>query len=109
MITAKEAKELYDQSGAEVDAYLKNTVEKEVKKAAEGGKRSVTIHLGTVPQFEYLVQVITPLQQAVVEKLKELGYQAAIKLDGEKYVPRGWADDDGNGRTVQNYEIVIGW
>lgn len=109
MITAKEAKQLYDQSGAEVDQFLKNNVERKIKDAASSGKRYTTVHLGTVPQFEYLDQVITPLQHAVVDKLKELGYQAAIKLDGEKYVPRGWADDDGNGRTVQNYEVVISW
>jgi hypothetical protein len=109
MITAKEAKKLYDESGAEVDHFLKHTVEINVVSAAKSGKRYATVHLGTVPQFEYLHQVITPLQHAVVDKLKELGYQAAIKLDGEQYVPRGWADDDGNGRTVQNYQIVISW
>ena len=69
MITAKEAKELYDQSGQEVEDYLKHSVEKEVKKAAEGGKRDVFIHLGSVKQFEYLDRTITPLQQAVADKL----------------------------------------
>jgi hypothetical protein len=109
MITAKEAKELYDQSGHEVADYLKYTVEKEVVKAAEGGKRNTVIHLGSKGPYEYLVQVITPLQQAVVEKLKELGYRAEIKLYGESYVPRGLADDDGNGPSHENYGIHISW
>jgi hypothetical protein len=109
MITAKEAKELYDQSGQEVEDYLKHSVEQRVKKAAEGGKRNVFIHLGSVEQFEYLHHTTTPLQQAVVDKLKTLGYCAVIKLDGDKYVPRGLADDNGNGPTIQNYGIQISW
>jgi hypothetical protein len=109
MITAKEAKELYDKSGQEVADFLKHSVEQAVVKAAEGGKRQVFIHLGSVKQFEYLDRTITPLQQAVEWKLKELGYRADIKLDGDKYVPRGLADDNGNGPTIQNYGIQISW
>jgi hypothetical protein len=109
MITAKEAKELYDQSGAEVEQFLKNEVEKRVTDAAKGGKRSVFVDLGYVKQFQYLHHTITPLQQAAADKLKELGYRVVIKLDGESYVPRGLADDDGNGPKIQNYGIQIGW
>lgn len=109
MITAKEAKELYDQSGQEVEDYLKHSVEQRVKKAAEGGKRQVFIDIGSVKQFEYLRSTITPLQQAVADKLKELGYRVEIKLEGAPYVPRGRADDNGNGPTIQNYGIQISW
>lgn len=109
MITAKEAKELYDQSGAEVEQFLKHEVEKRVTDAAKGGKRFVFIDLGYVKQFEYLDRAITPLQQAVADKLKTLGYRADIKLDGDKYVPRGLADDDGNGPKIQNYGIQVSW
>ena len=109
MITAKEAKELYDQSGQEVADYLKHSVEQKVKDAAKGGKRQVFIDMGSVKQFEYLRSTITPLQKAVEWRLKELGYRVEIKLDGASYVPRGLADDMGNGPTIQNYGIVIGW
>jgi hypothetical protein len=109
MITAKEAKELYDQSGQEVADYLKHSVEQNVKDAANGGKRQVFIDMGSVKQFEYLQSTITPLQKAVERRLKELGYRVEIKLDGQSYVPRGLADDLGNGPTIQNYGIVIGW
>lgn len=109
MITAKEAKQLYDESGAEVEQFLKNEVEKRVTDAAKGGKCYVFIHLGSVKQFEYLDRTITPLQQAVADKLKTLGYHARIRLDGDKYVPRGLADDNGNGPTIQNYGIQISW
>ena len=109
MITAQEAKQLYDESGAEVEQFLKHSVEQNVSNAAKGGKCDVFIHLGSVKQFEYLDHTITPLQQAVADKLKTLGYRADIKLDGDKYVPRGLADDNGNGPTIQNYGIQIGW
>lgn len=109
MITAKEAKQLYDESGAEVEQFLKNEVEKKVIDAAKGGKRHVFIYLGSVKLFEYLDRTITPLQQAVADKLKTLGYRADIKLDGESYVPRGHADDDGHGPAVQNYGIQVSW
>ena len=109
MINAKEAKALYDKSGQEVADYLKHTVEKEVVKAAEGGKRQTIIHLASKGPFDHLDQLITPLQKAVVAKLKELGYRAEIKLDGDRYVPRGLADDDGNGTSHQNYGFHIGW
>jgi hypothetical protein len=48
MITAKEAKEIYDKSGIEVEVanYMKLTVEQAVKSAAEGGKRSTIVYLG---------------------------------------------------------------
>jgi|LauGreDrversion4_2_1035121.scaffolds.fasta_scaffold413088_2 hypothetical protein len=109
MISAQEAKQLYDESGAEVEQFLKNNVEQNVANAAKGGNRYVFIFLGSVEMFRTLTAEITPLQKAVVAKLKELGYRAEIKLDGDKYVPRGLADDDGNGPKHQNYGIQIGW
>ena len=109
MITAREAKELYDQSGQEITDYLKYTVEKEVVKAANGGKRQTIIHLSNLDTFRHLDQVITPLQKAVVEKLKELGYRADIKLYGDPYIPRALADDGGRGPLHRNYGIHLEW
>lgn len=109
MITAKEAKELYDESGAEVAGFLKGSVEAIVIEAARGGKRVAYILLGSVGPYEYVDQVITPVEKAAVEKLKTLGYTAKIVKYGESYVPRGLADDDGNGPSHTNYGIQIGW
>jgi hypothetical protein len=109
MITAKEAKQFYDDSGYEVEQFLTFSVETEVMNAAKGGKRNTIIHLGSKGMFDHLDQIITPLQKAVVDKLKELGYRAEIKLYGESYVPRGLADDDGKGPSHQNYGIQISW
>jgi hypothetical protein len=109
MITAKQAKQFYDDSGYEVEQFLTYSVETEVMNAAKGGKRQVQIHIGTTGPFEYVDQKITPLEKAIIAKLKELGYTAKIENYGDSYVPRGLADDDGNGLTHRNYGFIIGW
>jgi hypothetical protein len=109
MITAKEAKQLYDQSEQEVADYLSHHVEGYVRSAAESGKRQVQIHIDTTGPFEYLDQKITPFEKAVIDKLKTLGYTAKIENYGDSYVPRGLADDDGNGPSHRNYGFIIGW
>lgn len=107
MITAKEAKELYDQSGAEVQAFLKNKVEPEVIKAAKSGKRSVIIHLGAEPTYVNVQP--EPLHVQAMVALRKLGFMPSFCMYGEKYVPRGLADDDGNGPSHRNYGLQVGW
>ncbi len=109
MITAKEARQVYDESGAEVNNFLKYKVEIHIVSAAKSGKREVVIHIGTTGPFEYVDQKITPLEWAILDKLKELGYTAKIENYGDSYVPRGLADDDGDGPSHRNYGIHIGW
>ena len=109
MITAKEAKHLYDQSGEEVNSFLKNNVNVEVKTAAMAGLRNVVIYLGSLDTFSHLDQKITPLQKAVATQLIGLGYKVSIKLYDQPYIPRGLQQDDGSGPTYQNYGLHIGW
>ena len=109
MITAAEAKALYDESGQEVDNFLKSAVEPLIVSSAKSGKRSTMMYLDTIESFHYLGNHVTPLHCRVADKLKELGYTAEIRLYGDKYVPAGLRDDDGNGPLHQNYGIHIGW
>ena len=108
MISASEAKTLYDDSGMEVDKYLQYKIEPEVKAAATQGVRKVFHHLGTRNVYTYPLP--DPLHLRIIEKLRELGY-AALWMDseGESYVPRGLADDDGDGPLCQDYGILISW
>jgi hypothetical protein len=55
MITAKEAKQLYDASasGAEVDHYLKHAVEIKVASEAKAGKRVAIIHLDCAEVYDW--------------------------------------------------------
>ena len=109
MLTATEAKKLYDESGAEVQNYLDTVVEPLVTDTAKKGQRSCHINIDTIETFENLSTKITPLQYGVLKKLEELGYRCSISLKGLPYVPRGLADDDGNGPKHTNYGFNIHW
>ena len=109
MLTAIEAKQLYDESGVEIDNYLKFNIEPKVVLAAKSGHREVTVHIDSMDLFCHLDQVIKPLEKAVVEKLQGLKYIVKISLYGEKYVPRGLINEHGNGPVHQNYGFLISW
>jgi hypothetical protein len=109
MINAKEAEALYDKSGHAIDNYIKLKVEPVVIKAANDGNRTVFIHV-CATEFEFEMRVkITSVHLGVVEKLNELGYVVSIGQDGDSYVPRGLADDDGDGPAYTNYGFHISW
>lgn len=109
MITAHQAKALYDESGHEVELFLQAKVEPEIVKAARSGKRNVIIYLGSLEPYKHLSQEVTATNTAVVNKLRDLGFSATIKLYGDSYVPRGLADDEGMGPRYTNYGIEISW
>ena len=70
MITAAEAKTLYDQSGVEVDKYLQQKIEPEVKVAASSGNRTVFHFIGARDIFTHPRP--DPLQTRIIEKLRAL-------------------------------------
>lgn len=52
---------------------------------------------------------VTPFQQRVIDALQKNGFSAKMEIYDEGYVPRGLADDDGNGPIYQNYALTIRW
>ena len=108
MINALEAKKLYDESGHEVDEFLKRYVEPEVINAAKQGKRSAIIFLGSLERYHDLNRAIKPIHKGVMAKLQTLGYTTRIDLYGDYYVPRGLQNDDGGGPEHCNYGMIIG-
>ena len=109
MITAEQAKKLYDESGAEVDSYLNRTIAPEIEKAAKAGKRSVFIHVGSEPPYGSTKALNKPLHKSTMMKLTELGYKVSWGDDGAPYVPPGLADDYGEGPEYTNVGIHISW
>lgn len=107
MITAKEAKAIYDESGVEVATFLKNKVENAVKNAAFLGNRTVFIHVDSHP--DYLRVNASPFQAAVVTELIRLGYAVKFGTDGNTYVPRSLEDNTGDGPLHKNYGFIISW
>jgi len=106
MITAQEAKVLYDKSGSEVQDYLTHNIEKQIVSRSESGERYYTHHLGSC---EYEPPKLSPLLEGVMAELKRLEYRVMYVNFGEKYVPRGLAEDDGTGPLFQNYGFTISW
>ena len=110
MITAKEVKELYDKNVQLSADYLENTVEPAVIKAAQSGRREAIINLGSEEGWiRHLNREITPLQQAIVDQLTELGYSVEIKVYGHSNRLRELLGADVDGPSHINYGIHIGW
>lgn len=108
MITAIEAKALYDQSGVEVKQFLEHTVEPAVVKAAQEGKRTVFIHVGAEETWKNITP--TAFETAVVNELGKLMYRVQFGKDtSHTYVPRGLANDNGEGPKHNNYGFTIAW
>ena len=108
MITAKDAKALYDKSGEEVRSFLKNNLEKKITEAATAGNREYIHHIGAERDVYHAPQPST-VERGVLDELKKLGYSVKYEKYGEEYVPRGLADDDGTGPMYRNYGIIIKW
>lgn len=107
MITAKEAKALYDASDAEAKGLMKS-FESQIIEAAKSGKQWIVITIGSSPTTK------TPqpdsVQKRVMELLNELGYTSRwVPQYDDAYVPRCLADDDGAGPSYINCGIHIGW
>ena len=109
MITAEQAKKLYDESGVAVDSYLNRSIAPEIEKAAKAGKRSVFIHVGSEPPYGSTKTLKEQLHSSTMMKLTELGYKVKWDTDGAPYVPPGLADDYGEGPEYTNVGIHISW
>ena len=107
MITAKEAKTLYDASDAEAKVLLK-TFEPKIIEAAKSGKRWIVITIGSSPTTQNPQP--DSVQKRAIELLNELGYVSQwVAQDGDVHIPYGLMDDYGNGPMHVNYGIHIGW
>lgn len=118
MITAAEARQLVETSAAVVDKYV-NAFEQQIRQHCQQGTRFVRASQvltttadyekfsGSLGPFDQLKE--TPLQSAVIKEFIKLGYGAKMEIYGDKYVPRGLADDDGHGPEHQNYSLTIRW
>jgi hypothetical protein len=109
MLTAKEAKDLHNNSSIAVADFLKEFVEEQVKHAATSGKRSVNIYLGAIEITSEIIGNLTPMHTAAIDTLRELGYSAGSSYFDKSYVPFALEDDSGNGPLYINYGILVGW
>ena len=106
MITAKEARALYNQCGAEAERFLAN-IEPKIIESAKLGKRSVFFHIDSEEVSKLIYS--TPLQVQVLDRLYRMGYNIQFTRYGESYVLRGLADNDGNIPIHTNCGLAIHW
>jgi hypothetical protein len=106
MITAIEAREITHSSDKAIKALLQ-PVEQMIRSAAEAGDSSTLYHLCSHPAL--LKIDFLPSHVRMVRELEKLGFTATIMMYGEQYVPRGLADDSGDGPSYINYGISIEW
>lgn len=111
MITAAEAREIREHSSVRVQEIL-SQLEPDIRASAEKGLSELACY--SVRELWTSVEAYngrhaTALQSRVMTELKELGYGVTFAPHGDQYVPRGLADDDGNGPSYQNWCIIIRW
>lgn len=108
MITAKEARSLYDHAGAEVKAYLAK-IEPVICKAAKDGNLFVVLYVDGLWEAVQYQSRMTPIQERVKAELETLGFRVTYGKVGDGYIPRGLMNDDGEGPTYYNICLTVGW
>lgn len=108
MISATEARELYDASGKDVENWINCKVRTQVESSAKSGNWFVYIPIDSIESYAPLPNP-TNLEQAVMSKLISLGYVVKLMKYGGTYIPRGLSDDNGDGPTYINYGLCVGW
>lgn len=106
MITAKEVKALYEQSGAAIEEML-TRIEPQIVAAATAGKESVFIHIGSAETHKRIDP--TTRQRQLMKRLNEFGFLAHFTCQSETYVPASLRDDEGHGPLYSNFGITISW
>ncbi len=106
MLSAKEALQLKNDSLVALDKYLLDNFHSQIQQAAMQGKCTYTFNMGSA---EHSAPRLGHLQQKAFDELKKYGYVVSYGFYGEGYIPRGLANDDGDGPTYKNYGITVGW
>jgi hypothetical protein len=106
MIPARDARALYDRSGAEAEKQLLQ-IEPVIINAANEGRCNVFFLLGSEETHRSVKP--TQLQSQVMDKLHALGYRVQFCRYGEEYVPRALVDDCGKGPKHTNFGFALHW
>lgn len=109
MITAKEARQLFETSNVKVKEFLTKEVEPKIIDASTNGKNSIYIHVGARPIRDHSPIVLPEVQNRAMQELIKLGYSVRVTNHGEFYIPRGLMSDDGDGPEYQNFGLEIRW
>lgn len=108
-ITAAEVRDLCRNSQVAAEQFLKQ-IEQKIVDAAKANQGSYMHHIDAIDvSFNTRLPELEPKLKNACEILKRLGYQVSYTVYGDRYVPRGLQDDDGNGPMYQNCGLKISW
>lgn len=108
MINAKDAKAIADASISAIEKFVTDKVEPVIRSAAEQGKYSCNVDLGSIRVYETCAA--TPVEVKILEHIKNAGYSAKICVIGEPYIPCSIDEDTATDYDrIQNYGLVIRW
>mgnify|MGYP000001648786 FL=1 len=108
MISATEARELYDASGKEVENWIESKVKPLVVDAATAGNRYVCIYIDSIEKYREVPESDNLIDN-VISKLISLGYHVKLAKYGGPYVPISLKYANGDGPLYINYGLDIGW
>ena len=110
MISVEEARKLSEANDKHFN-HLIDAIGTAIKNAAEKGERVYHCYISGLweaKSISYLPVENGP-QSKVINKLRSYGYVAQLVTDGDRYVPRGLADDNGDGPEHINHVIEVKW
>lgn len=108
-ISARDAHARANQSEVAAQKWLK-LIEPLIIKAADANEFSIMHHLDTIDvSFGARLPDLEPKIKGAVSMLREMGYNVTYAVYGDRFVPRGLQDDDGNGPMYQSIGLKISW
>jgi hypothetical protein len=110
MLTAFEARKITEESDIKVDNIL-DQLDSLIRARARACKDTLSCYLPDTWYASTLREGIHPndFQRKIMNKLADHGFKVKLARDGDPYVPKGLADNEGNGPIHYNWCIVIGW
>ena len=113
LITAAGAAALSEESEAHISLPLME-IDKTIRELASGpeGVREFICYVPGTWHSQPVLDLCprpTSLQNRIMHVLYDVGFQVRFDTDKTSYVPRGLADDDGNGPEYINWCIHIKW
>ena len=115
-VSAKQARSLVEESDQYVDKFIRS-IDNLILTASKDGKNSIRVDELHGVEF-YCCKPTTsfatthkssPLLILIVQHYKKQGFSASVEVFGDTYVPKGLANDMGEGEPYQSTSLCITW
>lgn len=115
-VSAKQARSLVEESEQYVDKFIRS-IDSLILAASKDGKNSIRVDELHGVEF-YCCKPTTsfatthkssPLLASIVKHYKKQGFVASVEVVGDAYVPRGLANELGEGEPYQTTSLNITW